>query len=122
MSAATAIRLAAKSRQRLLGFSIRYSRGSLSVCLKAVPGKTNRDLINGDQYTKVESRALLILACDLKLGGSLIKPEDQDLITATIAGVAHTFEVTPLVSGAQAWEWVDVFGVEMRVHVQKTND
>lgn len=121
MSAA-AIKVAAKTRQRLLGLKATYRRGADSVALRATPGHVERELIDGDQVTNVDSRALLVIASELQLGGAVVTPEEQDVITATIGGVAHTFEVTPLMAGAQAWEWVDVYGIEMRIHVQRTND
>ena len=111
-------KLAAKSRQRLQGLKATYARGNDSVAIKIVPGRSWREVTRGEFPVRVEQRDCLIIADELKLGGALVKPERHDTITIEIAGVSQTLEVAPLDLNAEPWEPVDVYGIEIRVHVQ----
>lgn len=113
-----AIAVAAQAAERLGGIDVVYHRGDDSVPLKAVPGRTRYELVEGEGHITVHySRDYLIIASKLVLDEDAIEPQLGDRVVETATGREHTLLDWP---GEPCWRWSDEHRVRIRVHTKET--
>ena len=101
------------------GVSIRYVRGSESIAIFAVPGRTDYETETfGGVYDSHQSRDYLVLAGDMKISGNTILPERGDEIRETIDGEDTVFPVLDLVGGRH-YSFSDQYRVVIRIHTKQ---
>ena len=99
------------------GVTITYKRGSDSVTLIALHGRSSREVaIDYGLLIEYQSTDYLVRPTDLVLGGEQVTPEPGDVIEEEDAGKRYVFEVTDL-EGAPCYT-IDAARSTMRVHVK----
>lgn len=98
--------------------TISYSRGNdTPLEFKATYGRKEYELSGEFSLTRVTSMDFVFKAEYLNFGSGVVEPQRNDFITATIAGVEKTFQVTDMLGG-QCFT-VDSFGLMYRVHTKE---
>ena len=98
--------------------AVTYSRGAVSVSLRACPGKTTFDVDTAFGLEHVESRDFLVMASSLVLAGVAVLPEPGDRIVEVDQGVTYTYEVSA--PGQQQPFSIDTYRQELRIHTKLT--
>jgi len=102
------------------GVSIRYVRGSDSIAIVAVPGRTDYETETfGGVYNSDQSRDYLVLAEDLKFSGNTVLPERGDEIRETIGGQETVFPVLDL-GGGRHYSFSDQYRIVVRIHTKQS--
>lgn len=111
------------------GVTITYTRRTQSVTLTATAENHEYQIVDEEGFaTSVVSRDYILHAAELIIGGAVIRPRAGDLIAETVAGLACTFEVTPLSGVVRRtnaglsegeYEPMDTDGTLLRVHTKK---
>jgi hypothetical protein len=97
-----------------------YSRGALRVALCATFGRTKLMLSNEFGATRIEwtDRDFIVPAAALVLGGVVVKPKRDDVITTDDGIERTTFSVLPYADEPH-WKWCDPFRQMIRIHTQR---
>jgi hypothetical protein len=97
---------------------VTYSRGVLSVVVKATIGRTLFEQDDGaGVIVRMQVRDYLIDTADLVLAGEQTLPAKGDRIAEIDAGQKHTYEVLPL-GGEQHWRYSDPYRRTLRIHTK----
>ena len=101
------------------GKNMRYSRGSDSVKVKAIPGYSSFDIMDADgAMVKHESRDFLIEATALILAREQVTPRAGDRITEYDGDKKYVYEVN-MPGGADVWTWCGPERIRMRIHTKR---
>lgn len=105
------------------GREVVYARGSRSVTVTAIVGRTQFDTQDAPDFAgvaRVESRDFLIDAADLDLGDGPELPRKGDTISETAGDKLMVYEVMPFgVIGDSHWEYADGYGrTKLRIHTK----
>ena len=91
----------------LFGDSVVYARGESSVTITAIASEVNRFVESSSGVgVQISSRAYECNAADIVIGGEQVEPRNGDIITETIDGASHVYEVMPL-SDEPCFDWLD---------------
>jgi len=109
----------ATRQQSTMSQPIVYRRGNDVVAICATIGSTMFQISDEDGGIRMErsDRDFLIVAADLVLSGSPVKPVRGDTIKQNIGGTIFTYEVFPY-NGEQPYRWSDTYRNRFRVHTK----
>lgn len=122
MTIASAIAGARTTLQRIEGKTVTFTDGTNEVDVTAVPVQVEVELVDAEGLpTLVTMRDYtMVLAADLVLDGSTVKPTHGHQIQETIGGSIVTHDVSP-VPGEGCTRWQDPGHTVLRIHTREVN-
>ena len=108
-------------RDRHMAKQVVYRRGTSTVDLPAMIGKTTFEIANQFGVELIESRDFLIAAFALVIDNNATLPADGDRIEEIIGGVVYIYEVSAP-AGLAMWAWSDPYRQTVRIHTKKIEE